>query len=95
MPKRERFGLYARVEGAALECWTLSIQAALTEKSAKANILKKLRIAIDVVKNLVRISQELHVIDGKSYFVLQEKLVEASKMAHGWLAYIERNESRS
>jgi len=93
--KRERFGLYARIEAAALECWTLSIEAALTEKSTKDAVLKKLRIAINVTKQLIRVAQELQIINDKNYFILQEKLVEASKMAHGWLAYMERNEPRS
>ena len=92
IPKRDRFGLYAHVEKATLECMTLSIEAALTEPSEKIAVVKHLRIRIDITKRLVRLCQELGIIEEKQYFSLQEKLIEASKMAHGWLVYLQRKE---
>ena len=94
VPKRDRFGLYAKVEAIGIECLTLSIEAALEEKSSKIAPLKKLRISIDVAKRLVRLCQELDLIEEKKYFMLQEKLIEASKMAAGWLAYAQRQGPR-
>ncbi|MDO8518165.1 MAG: four helix bundle protein [bacterium] len=92
VPKRDRFGVYARVEQVALECMTFSVEAALTELPEKIVIVKRLRIHIDILKRLVRLCQELDIIEAKRYFSLQEKLIEASKMAHGWLAYLQRKE---
>ena len=92
VPKRERFGIYAHVEEAALACMTLSIGAALMESFEKITAVKRLRIHIEIAKRLIRLCQELRVIEDKKYFSLQEKLIEASKMAHGWLAYLQRKE---
>jgi len=92
VPKRDRYGIYARVEDASLVCMTLSIEAALMEPAEKITVVKKLRIHIDITKRLVRVCQELSIIGDTKYFSLQEKLVEASKMAHGWLTYLQRKE---
>ena len=93
IPKRERFGLYARVENTILTCLTLSIEAALAEPPVKIRPIKELRIALAVTKRLIRLCQELEVIEEKKYFFLQDKVIEASKMAAGWLAYMERKKS--
>ncbi len=90
VPKRDRFGLWMQVEGVFLECFELAIEAALAPAHEKGPPLKKLRVRIDLAKRLVRLCQELGIIEDKRYFSLQEKLVGASKMAHGWLAYAER-----
>ena len=72
---------------------TLSIEAALAEPPAKIRPIKELRIALAVSKRLIRLCQELEILEEKKYFFLQEKVVEASKMAAGWLAYMERKKS--
>jgi len=93
IPKRDRFGLYARVESGVLSCLTLSIEAALAEPPAKIRPIKELRITLAVSKRLIRLCQELEILEEKKYFFLQEKIIEASKMAAGWLAYMERKKS--
>ena len=93
IPKRDRFGLYARVENTILTCLKLSIEAALAEPPAKIRPIKELRIALAVSKRLIRLCQELEILEEKKYFFLQEKVIEASKMAAGWLAYLERKKS--
>lgn len=90
VPKRDKFGLYAQVENGALKCLTLSIEAALAEPPAKIRPIKELRIMLAVSKRLIRLCQELGVIEEKKYFFLQDKIIEASKMAARWLAYLER-----
>lgn len=90
VPKRDRFGLWTQVENELMACFTLAIEASLGSGSAKIPLLKKLRVKIDVAKRLIRLSQELGILDEKKYFSLQKKLIESSKMAHGWLAYFER-----
>jgi hypothetical protein len=92
IPKLERYGIYARVEQAALECMTLAIEAALIEPHEKMLVVKRLRIQIEITKRLIRLCRELKIIEDKKYFALQEKLIEASKMAHGWLVYLQRKE---
>ena len=88
--KRERFGIFARIEDLAIECLVLATKAALAHEAQKVAPLKELRVTIDILKRLIRLCEELNIIEEKKYFSMQEKLIEASKMAHGWLLYVER-----
>ena len=88
--KRERFGIFARIESLAIECLGLATKAALAHEAQKVAPLKELRVTIDILKRLIRLCEELNIIEEKKYFSMQEKLIEASKMAHGWLLYVER-----
>ena len=88
--KRDRFGIWAHVENELLNCLSLASEAALETPAQKTSPLKQLRIRLDIVKRLIRLCQELGVLEEKKYFLLQEKLIETSKMAHGWLVYFER-----
>jgi len=90
VPKRDRFGLFAQAEQEVLLAFKLSIKAALLPAGEKQPIIKDVRISIDTAKRLVRLCQELGIIEEKMYFSIQEKLIEASKMAAGWLVYMEK-----
>ena len=92
LPKRERFGLWSKIEDGLLSCLSLSIEAAFGKPEEKVRPLRELRVRLDVVKRLIRLAQELGVIDEKKYFRLQEHVVESSKMAAGWMGYVERKE---
>ncbi len=94
MPKRDRFGIYAHVEDTALECVRLSIRAALQHKHQKTPTVEELRITLEMTKRLVRLCHEIGIMDDKKYFSVQEKIIEASKMAAGWLSYLLRNPAR-
>lgn len=66
----------------------LAIEAALTAKEKKKPLIQQLRIKIETVKHLVRVSHELIILNYNRYITLQEKLQEISKMANGWLKYL-------
>ena len=92
LPKRDRFGIHLKMENACLDCLTLSIEAALAPTSEKHPILKKLQVNVEILKHLVRTSQELGIISVKTYFTLVPKLHEISKMTAGWKSYIAKKE---
>ena len=52
-----------RVENGVLSCLTLSIEAALAEPPAKIRPIKELRIALAVSKRLIRLCQELEILE--------------------------------
>jgi len=62
----------------------------LKRKNKRAS-LERLRINIEVIKNLVRLENELKIIKDKKYLALSADLLEISKMVNGWLKYLENN----
>jgi len=64
----------------------------LSRRENKKALLEYLRIDIEVIKNLVRLENELKVIGDKKYFTLSAELLEISKMVSGWLKYLENNQ---
>ncbi len=86
--KRDRFGLYARVENVIIEILTLAVTAALQTKAEKILTIRTLRREIEVSKHLIRMAQEIGVIEEKTYLTLQSQLQEISRMASGWEKYL-------
>ena len=87
--KRDKFGIYLKVENICLDMITISIDAALNQKEMKRLLLYKLRIKIETLKQLIRTMNELKIIEDKPYIVLEAQLQEISKMAVGWIKYLE------
>lgn len=85
--KRDRFGIYLKVEMVCLEVFTLSIETAFASSGAKVRPLETIRIKTEILKHLIRICCELSIITDMQYITIQERLQEISKMATGWLKY--------
>ena len=94
LTKRDRYGIYLKIEAACLEALLLATEAALTPRERKATILERLVVCVEMQKQLVRIAHEIDAIDQKNYIVLAADLVEASRMASGWLKYANGNPAR-
>jgi hypothetical protein len=91
LAKRDRYGIYLKIESVCLDALTFSIEAALLSRQRKTMSLEMLKIKIELLKQLVRIAHEIHVIEQKRYIALSADLIEASKMVSGWLKYINAN----
>ena len=68
--------------------FSLAISAVYENKIKKYENLEKLRIELEILKQLIRVEYEMHIIQEKSYINLSEKIIEASKMTNGWLKFI-------
>jgi len=55
-------------------------------------ILRKIKIEVEVVKRLVRLAQELNIINAKTYLSSEEQLREMSRMTTGWIKYLDKKE---
>jgi len=88
IPKRDRFGIFAKIENICLEIINLIITASLEIKINKFPILTSARIKIETLKRLIRITYELNVIERKKYLNLESDLQEISKMTNGWIKYL-------
>lgn len=85
LPKRDRFGLFLKIEQICLKVINLSLTASLEKRPNKPPYLEKARIQIEILKRLVRIASELNIIDSKKYLELELALQEVSKMTTNWL----------
>lgn len=88
IPKKDRFGIYLKIENICLEIISLTIAAALERKENKFQVLNSARIKIEVLKRLIRITRELNIIEEKKYTNLESDLQEISKMINGWIKYL-------
>jgi len=68
------------------------IKSALSKKEGKILLLESLRVDIETMKNLVRLEEEIKIIKESKYLMLSAELLEVSKMANGWLKYLENNQ---
>ena len=93
IPKRDRFGIHLKLEETCLDSIKLAVIAALETKEGKHRHVNELRINVEVMKHLVRTMSELAIIQTKTYLALEAELQEISKMANGWLKYLERKEA--
>lgn len=88
LSKRDKLGIFAKIESLCLDILNLVIEAALLQKQEKIPPVKKIKLKIEILKHLIRASHELNIIDSTKYINLEEKLVEISKMTTGWLKYL-------
>lgn len=86
----ERFGLYQKIENIVIDCLELGTLAALTARDKKSVTISKLKIQIEVAKRLTRLMWELKIITDKKYLLLEEKMMRISKMASGWMKYLNK-----
>ena len=87
IPKRDKFGLWAKVETTNVEILTLTIKSALQSKNEKLETLETARLQIEVLKQLIRLASEIKIITDKIYLDLQNQLQEISRMINGWLKH--------
>lgn len=88
IPKRDRFGIYSKIEKICLDVQELIISAALENRNDKFPFLNSARIKIEVLKRLIRTTYELKIIPDKKYILLEGQLQEISKMTNGWIKYL-------
>lgn len=89
LPKREKLGIHNYIEKEFLKIFSLLINASLESKQEKVVPLKKARLQIETIKQLIRIEYETKILPEKTYLNVELKLQEISKMANGWLKYME------
>ncbi len=88
IPKRDHFGVFLKIENVLLAVFELVITAALETKINKVLPLNSARVKIEVLKRLIRLVQELKIIEANKYLALEKDLQEISKMINGWIKYL-------
>ncbi len=77
-----------KIENLCLEILNLTVAAALETKNDKLILLNPARIKIEILKRLFRVACDLKVIENKKYINIELALQEISKMANGWIKYL-------
>ncbi|KKT24615.1 MAG: hypothetical protein UW11_C0043G0003 [Parcubacteria group bacterium GW2011_GWA2_43_9b] len=88
IPKKDRFGIFLKIENLCLEILNLAIAATIEAKADKLPLLKRARIKIEILKRLFRVAGELKIIENKKYINIELDLQEISKMTNGWIKYL-------
>ena len=88
IPKKDRFGIYLKIENICIDVVNLTIEASLEIKNNKLPKLNCARTEIEILKRLVRIIYELNLITNNQYIELESNLQEISKMTSGWIKYL-------
>jgi len=88
IPKKDKFGIWLKIESICLDTVNLIITASLEFRTNKLPILNSVRIKIETLKRLIRICEDLNIIENKYYINIEFDLCEISKMANGWIKYL-------
>lgn len=88
MPKRDKFGVFLKLENICLELAELILTASFEAKNNKLPLLNSARIKIEVLKRLFRVANEINIIENKTYINFETDLQELSKMTNGWIKYL-------
>src|SRR3989338_2875589 len=88
LPKKHKLGIFMKIENICLDVTQLIITAALESKNSKLPLLNTARIKIELMKKLIRITNELNIVPNSKYLELELDLQEISKMTNGWIKYL-------
>ena len=88
VPKKDRFGLFLKIENITQESVELCVTAALETKLDKLQSLSAARTKVELLKRFIRMAYELKIIEERKYLDFESDLQEISKMINGWIKYL-------
>jgi len=84
-PKKQRFVLGQQIENSGLEILRLIIQANNEKNIArKLKHLENMNTELDILRSLLRISQEIKFMNAKSLGYIITQIDEVGRMGGGW-----------
>ena len=88
LSKADKLGIHREIESKIIHAFSLGITAIYENPKNKITVLEKLRIELEVLKQLIRAEHEMHIITEKSYLQISKILQESSKQTNGWIKYL-------
>lgn len=85
MPKQDRHTLGEKIQNTCLAMLSDLIYASRTDRKNKFGFLEQAATKLDILKLLLRLSEDIKAIPTKRYLTLSEKLQEIGKMLGGWI----------
>lgn len=89
-PKKARYTLGDKIDSRFLNVLELVSIAAYQEKSEKLPTLTRAIMGVDVLKFLLRVAWELHILDDKKYAELSDGVQEVGRQIGGWKKGLEK-----
>jgi len=83
-PQKDRYILGQKIEVLTLEVLQTTILAGISTKEKKLPLLEKSIAEVDLVKIMLRLANDINILDSKKYLVLENCLQEIGKMLGGW-----------
>lgn len=85
LPKRDRYGIWSKIESLSIEVLARVIEAAFAEKKDKSSPLKSARTHIEILKRLIRLAHQLKIITDTAYLQLETLVISISKQVSRWI----------
>lgn len=83
-PKKSRYTLGDKIDTRFLNVLELISIATYQNKDEKLHTLDRATMGVDVLKFLLRVAWELHILDDKKYTKLSEEIQEIGRQIGGW-----------
>jgi hypothetical protein len=84
-PKSDKYCLGEKIKNIILETLELLAEAETAKKDWKLTPLEKAGYKINLLKLLIRLCNEIKILDNRKYLTLQEMLQEIGRMIGGWI----------
>jgi four helix bundle protein len=85
IPKQDRYVLGEKIQKITLELFEDLISASHQGKNEKLECLSKAATKLDLLKNLLRLAEDVEAIPTKRYLSFSENLQEIGRMLGGWI----------
>lgn len=85
MPKKDKYTTGQKIGQTTLDLLEYLIGATYATKEKKSPYLNQAAVKLDLLKLLIRLSQNTEAISTKQYLFLEEMLQETGKMLGGWI----------
>lgn len=85
IPKRDRFTWGEKCENFTLDSLTLAIKSTYFFGKEKYGTARELSFKIDLLKIMLRLGNELKIINQQIYIEREKELLEIGRMVGGWI----------
>ena len=84
-PKSDKYCLGEKIKAMILDILDLLMEAETAKKDWKQPILEKVARKLRLLKLLIRLTNEIKILDDKKYLNLTERELEIGRMLGGWI----------
>ena len=84
-PKSDKYSLGEKIKNLLLEILELLIEAETAKHDWKQPILEKTSRKLDLLKILLRLANDIKIMDDKKYLTAQDQVQEIGRMLGGWI----------
>ena len=88
-PRFEKYTLGEKIQDLITKLLITILKSAYISRDEKLLLLKEADNQLFIIKTLIRLIQEIKLIDFKKYIHLEEKLQEIGRMLGGWIKSID------